>query len=270
MAQTKSMEGSESINYSEDHYEDSFEQSQSDINKSIAESVAAAEDSDDPLAGLQRAPTNLGRRSDSDESIEIEDNIGGSGGVDQSVSFAADSEIADEAEPNEISIADDGNLDEASFSIADSGSVKDEVLSVQEDSDDPFAGLQRAVLPSRDDSDSVADEISIEGDEDYANDSFSVGEDVQIDDAMEIGEQSFSIEDGVGDDDEIEIEEGSIAEDMSVGEGGAARRPQSVASLVADGVSSEEDYAEESFAVTEGEKSSLKSRSASQIGAKLA
>ena len=93
------------------------------------------------------------------------------------MSFAADSEIADEVEPNEISFADDVNLDDASFSIEDSGSVKDEVGQADEDSDDPFAGLQRAVLPSRDESESVADEISVEG-EDYANDSFSVGEDV--------------------------------------------------------------------------------------------
>ena len=119
---TRPTDASESANYSEhysENYEDSFEQSQSDINKSIAESVAAADDSDDPLAGLQRVPVKFGQttQDSDDEVVEVEDNVV----VDQSVSFAADSEIADEvvdAASNDISIGDDGQLD-ASFSIVE-------------------------------------------------------------------------------------------------------------------------------------------------------
>ena len=109
---------------------------------------------------------------------------------------------------------------------------------VDEESDDPLAGLQRAVLPAQqrnDDSGSVVDEISI-GEEDYANDSFSVGEDEQI-----------------GEDDEIDVvdEVSIVAEDddhPTVAQSIISQRTGAVATDGGRASSDDEDYADESFA----------------------
>ena len=90
---------------------------------------------------------------------------------------------------------------------------------------------------------------------------------------MEIGEQSFSIEDaeGIGADDEIEV-----ADDISVAAEDDAPSvvdevSQHGAAAAVGGVSSEddEDYGDESFAVTEEASKVSKSRSAMDLGDSL-